>query len=72
MTPVELDRLAAAVPPEVAEVELVLALREAARSDWRCSAWVLERRWPERWALAERTTEPGEDEHEFDWEPDVA
>ena len=32
------------------EARLVVLLLRAAASDWRASAWYLERRFPERWA----------------------
>jgi hypothetical protein len=67
LAPAELARLADALPPAVA------GITQAARVDWRAAAWLLERRWPERWAELERATEPrvpGKDE--FDWAPDAA
>jgi transposase len=36
----------------ITEARLVVAIARAATlGDWRASAWWLERRWPERWAL---------------------
>ena len=32
------------------EVALVAAMERAAAVDWRAATWLLERRWPERWA----------------------
>jgi transposase len=48
-------RLARASGPEatdaLTEARMVVALaRAAALGDWRAGAWMLERRWPERWA----------------------
>jgi hypothetical protein len=35
---------------EQIEPNLVLAIaRSAARGNWKSAAWLLERRWPERW-----------------------
>ena len=56
VTPGELARLVRAVDPAVAEVSLVAGIALAARSDWRSAAWLLERRWPERWAHRLRRT----------------
>jgi hypothetical protein len=41
----------------VVEVDLLATVVDAAGSDWRAAAWVLERRWPERWARAGRRPE---------------
>jgi hypothetical protein len=49
-TAAELDRLVAAVDPARGEMSLVAGIAQAARADWRSAAWLLERRWPERWA----------------------
>src|SRR5262245_16412631 len=35
------------------EAALVSAIAAAGRRDWRAAAWVLERRWPERWGRVE-------------------
>ena len=32
------------------EPRLLIYVAQAARSNWRAAAWLLERRWPERWA----------------------
>lgn len=77
MTPSELDRLVDALEPAVAESALVAGVAAAAREDWRAAAWVLSRRWPERWASVERATAPsgtadGFDSEFGDWSPDVA
>ena len=34
----------------VAESRLLDSIREAGRDDWRASAWILERRYPETWS----------------------
>ena len=52
----EIERLLDALEPEapevaVVEASLVVGIVEASKRDWRAAAFVLERRWPERWAL---------------------
>ncbi|HYW88566.1 MAG TPA: hypothetical protein VFB50_12400 [Chloroflexota bacterium] len=32
------------------EASLVASIRQAGAADWRASAWLLERRWPDQWA----------------------
>lgn len=39
-----------------AEMRLLKAMQLHERSDWRVSAWQLERRWPEHWAKQDRVT----------------
>jgi transposase len=34
----------------IAESRLIDSIREAGRDDWRASAWILERRYPETWS----------------------
>jgi hypothetical protein len=70
-SPADLARLADDLPPAVAESALVAGLRDAARLDWKAAAWLLERRWPERWAPIERSTSI-DVRDEFDWAPDAA
>ena len=43
-----------AVDTALAEASLVAGIMLAGRSDWRAAAFILERRWPERWALRAR------------------
>jgi hypothetical protein len=37
---------------------MVVLLLKASEHDWRASAWWLERRWPERWALRASSASP--------------
>jgi hypothetical protein len=53
-TPPELERMSYAVPPTSAEIALVGGIERAAAEDWRAAAWVLARRWPQRWAPVDR------------------
>jgi hypothetical protein len=55
-----LDReaLEQALQQALAEPRLVAYLAHAARSNWRAAAWLLERRYPERWGAGEREPEP--------------
>jgi hypothetical protein len=69
LAPAELERLVERLPPTAAESALVSGIAQAARADWKAAAFILERRWPERWSPVERTA--ATDEHE-DWAPDVA
>jgi hypothetical protein len=63
-TPSDLDRLAAAAGP-IAEPLLVAAVQAAvARGSWQAAAWVLSRRWPQRWAAAAGRVERESDELE--------
>jgi hypothetical protein len=51
-TATDLDRLAESAGP-IAEPLLVAAVQAAvARGSWQAAAWVLSRRWPQRWAAA--------------------
>src|SRR4051812_43385187 len=36
------------------EAVLLAAVSRAAEDDWRASAWILERRYPDRWGKADR------------------
>jgi hypothetical protein len=48
----DLDRLAESAGP-IAEPLLVAAVQAAVmRGNWQAAAWVLSRRWPQRWAAA--------------------
>jgi transposase len=40
------------------EARMVVLLLKASEHDWRASAWWLERRWPERWALRASSASP--------------
>ena len=48
--PVLLAELEAAVERATDEVRLVAIVAAAAPTNWRAAAWLLSRRWPERWA----------------------
>ncbi len=37
-----------------AEIREVLVINKAGPKDWRAAAWILERRWPERWGRTTR------------------
>jgi hypothetical protein len=39
---------------ELREHELVQAIARAAEQNWRAAAWLLERRYPERWSVARK------------------
>jgi hypothetical protein len=70
----ELDRLVDALGLAAGESALVMGVAAAARDDWRAAVWILEHRWPERWAPAGRAAASkrlAEDEFS-DWAPDVA
>lgn len=38
-----------------AEEELIKSIRNAGHREWQANAWILERRYPERWARRERS-----------------
>jgi hypothetical protein len=42
----------------IAEERLVALVAAGAKSNWRAAAWILERRYPERWGPARRPDEP--------------
>jgi hypothetical protein len=46
-----LDRLASA-GGALSEPRLLAGIQEAAQHDWQAAAWVLSRRWPQRWGPA--------------------
>ena len=61
-TPSDLDRLAGSAGP-IAEPLLLAAVQAAVlRGSWEAAAWVLSRRWPQRWgpAAARTAREPDE------------
>jgi hypothetical protein len=47
-TLIELERVLAS---HLEEPHLVALIAKAARSQWRAAAWILERRYPERWGV---------------------
>jgi hypothetical protein len=51
-------RLWARIAAAMSEAEAidVARMNRAAQKDWRAAAWVLERRWPERWSLKLQAT----------------
>jgi hypothetical protein len=49
-----LEELVDAVEPHLAEAALVAGISEAARESWTAAAWLLERRYPSRWAARGR------------------
>jgi hypothetical protein len=52
ITPADLDRLAVVAGP-IAEPLLLAAVQVAVqRGSWEAAAWVLSRRWPQRWGAA--------------------
>jgi hypothetical protein len=44
-----LPQLPATEPLPLAEALRVGSIERAGQGDWRAAAWLLERRWPERW-----------------------
>jgi hypothetical protein len=54
------QRLAAALEQLLSEPRLVGQIVAASRSNWRASAWLLERTYPERWAATTRQRRPDE------------
>jgi hypothetical protein len=56
--PALLAELEAAVERATDEMRLVAIVAAAAPTNWRAAAWLLSRRWPERWA----SRRPVEDE----------
>src|SRR4051794_32440167 len=57
-----LDVLIAGLDPARAEALLVTLIAMAARDSWTAAAWILERRWPERWGPPALRTRILEDE----------
>jgi hypothetical protein len=60
------------------EFNLMRMVDRAAERDWRAAAWLLERRYPERWARREHTADPiellqtlGNDEKALAWMREV-
>jgi predicted nucleic acid-binding Zn ribbon protein len=51
-----------AAEPHIAEVALAFGITEAAREDWRAAAWLLERQFPERYALRPREPDDLDDD----------
>jgi hypothetical protein len=58
----------------LAEERLIAQVAAAAKTNWRASAWLLERRYPERWAAPPRRADdelpPVVAEHDPFWEVD--
>jgi hypothetical protein len=50
----------------LAEQTLVQAIERAAADPWRAAAWLLERRWPERWSTSRKPPTASGDVDEFD------
>jgi hypothetical protein len=51
-------KLEAALAKATEEPRLVaIVAAAAARGDWRASAWILSRRWPERWGTPQQRRE---------------
>jgi predicted nucleic acid-binding Zn ribbon protein len=57
------------LPPseELREHELVRAVARAADANWRAAAWLLERKWPDRWSATRKPTRelPADDPFAF-------
>jgi hypothetical protein len=64
--PVDLEQLVDAVQPALAETSLLVGIAIAARDDWRAAAFVLERRYPQRWGALSRRVERGDGEADLD------
>jgi hypothetical protein len=60
-TSADADRLAAAVDPAVAEPALVVGIAVAASRDWHAAAWILERRFPQRWGAGRVAADDDDD-----------
>src|SRR4051812_21765483 len=63
----EAEAVVPGLPPEVAEALerataeprlVALVAKAAGHGNWRAASWMLERRWPERWAPRRREIEP--------------
>ena len=54
----QLELLIAGVEPPLAESALVEGIARAARDDWKAAAYILSRRWPERWGRPDGMREP--------------
>jgi hypothetical protein len=50
------EELLARISEPRLEAALVSGVARAAARDWRAAVWILERRWPQRWALNRRST----------------
>jgi predicted nucleic acid-binding Zn ribbon protein len=48
------------------EQTLVQGIAQAAAENWRAAAWLLERRWPERWGTSRKPPTASDDVDELD------
>jgi hypothetical protein len=53
--PLDRDAL---IEEALSEARLLVYVAQAARTQWRAAAWLLERRHPERWGVGAREIEP--------------
>jgi hypothetical protein len=58
--PAQLAELERVLERATSEVVLVGIVAKAASTNWRAAAWLLSRRWPERWGSVRRPVEDDE------------